>query len=121
MSAPKTFEDTLTDKPDFVQSVARQLRQLVQKELPDADEGIYGGKVVQNVLYSIDDPNNVICGIQPSKDKVIVYIHNVTETDSDALKLEGKGKANRHVKLTDLDGDTETELRRFIQMAKSRA
>ena len=82
---------------------------------------IYGGKVVQNVLYSIDDPNNVICGIQPGKDKVIFYIHNITEADSDVLKLEGKGKANRHVKLIELDGDTETELRRLIQLAKSRA
>ncbi|KAA3643104.1 MAG: DUF1801 domain-containing protein [Chloroflexi bacterium] len=121
MSSPKAFEDTLDGKPDFVQTVAKQMRQLVREELANADEGIYGGKAVQNVLYSIGGPNNVICGIQPGKDKVIFYIHNITEADSDAIKLEGKGKTNRHVKLTELDGDTEKELRRLLQLSKTRA
>ena len=121
MSAPKTFEDTLIGKPDFVQAVAKQLRELVREELSEVDVRVYGGEIVQAVVYLILGTDNMLCGIQPGKDDVLFYIHNVTESDSDVLKLEGKGKSSRHVRLTILDGDTETELRRLLQLAKSRA
>lgn len=83
---------------------------------------MYGGKAVQTVLYSISGTNNVICGFQPSdKGYCIVYLHHITPEDSEVFKLEGKGGGNRHVKLRELTANDEKELRRLIELAKSRA
>lgn len=117
-----TIDEMLNSKPQLVATVARRLRAIVREELPDAEENRYGGKAVQNVLYSIGGTNNVVCGFQPSdKGYCIFYLHHITPEDSQVLTLEGKGGGNRHVKVSDVDDEGEQELRRLIQLAKTRA
>ena len=116
------IDDMLASKPQPVAAVARRLRAIVREELPDAEENLYGGKAVQNVLYSLGGTNNVVCGLQPSqKGYCIFYLHHITAEDSQVLELEGKGGGNRHVKLSEVDDEGEQELRRLIQLAKQRA
>ncbi len=87
-----TIEEMLASQPQPVAAVARRLRAIVREELPEADENLYGGKAVQNVLYSLGGTNKVVCGFQPSeKGYCIVYLHHITAEDSQVLKLEGKG------------------------------
>ena len=115
------FEEMLADKPDDLAALSRNLRQLVQEELPDTEENVYGGKAVQTVLYSIGGTNHVVCGFQPSdKGYCIFYLHHLLPEDSDELKLEGKGGGNRHVKVSELNAEVESELRRLVQLARSR-
>ena len=115
------FADALAGKPAPIQKIAKQLRALVLDQLPTATESVVGGEPSLSVLYSIDNPNNVICGIQPGKKLCLFYLHNIREEDSEILKLEGLGEGNRHVKFDQpLDADTEAELERLLHLAAGR-
>jgi len=116
------FEDVLAGKPAPIQKIAKQLRTLALDQLPTATESVVGGEPALSALYSIDNPNNVICGIQPGKKHCLFYLHNIREEDSEILKLEGLGEGNRHVKFDQpLDADTEAELGRLLHLAAGRA
>jgi hypothetical protein len=100
---PSIFEELIAPFSPEVQGLASQLRLLVQKVLPDSIENIYGGKMVGNALYSIGGPGHVICGIQPDDKLCRFYIHHISDAQFGVLKLEGKGKHTRHVKVKKLD------------------
>lgn len=117
----RTFEDLLTGHSAPLQDVCRGLRGLLQAALPEAVEGIYGGTKVGLALYAVGDGKQVICGIQPSGDDCLFYLHYLKPEDSPRLKLEGQGKHARHVRVRILSGETRAELISLVRLARSRS
>lgn len=93
-----TFEEMIKERPEDVRNTAFRLRKYVVETLPNVDENIYGGKKVQNALYSKESANRVVCGIQANDNFCMLYLHKTDEVNTDSLKLEGKGKHAKHVK-----------------------
>jgi hypothetical protein len=115
------WEKLVGSCPPEVAEVAERLRAIVKRVLPQASEGVYGGAKTVIALYSIGGSQNVICGIQPAAKHCLFYIHHVQQQDSAVLKLEGKGKTNRHVKVSDTAAIEESEVERLLGLAVERA
>jgi hypothetical protein len=92
------FEDIINNRPAKIGKIAFLLRKIIFESLTNIDERIYGGKKVQNALYSTGGSGNVICGIQASENYCILYIHKSNQVDTSGLKLEGSGKYAKHIK-----------------------
>lgn len=97
----RDFDVLLAGSPAELQTVIRGLRDLIRTTCPALEEGLYGGARTRLALYSL--AAKTICGMQPSGDACLFYLHRITEHDSTALVLEGKGKQNRHVKVRSVD------------------
>ncbi|GAB3327528.1 hypothetical protein GCM10027429_01400 [Marivirga atlantica] len=91
------LEDTLTERPKLIQEVAILLKKIIQKNFPDLEEHVYGNKIF-TVLYSKENPTQVVCGIQTSEKHCLLFLHKTGEVDTNGLTLEGKGKSAKHVK-----------------------
>lgn len=51
------------------------------------------------VLYSIDGPNNVVCGIQPTENMCKLFFHRWEHLKKAGYRLEGSGRHARHIKI----------------------
>ena len=118
---PKTPAEVFEGHPKPVRELAQQLRELAFETLPELTENAYGGAKVRLTLFSLGDPSNVVCGVQPADDGCLFYFHHVKPEDSPTLKIEGTGKHARHVKLRILDRATIEEIRRLLRLARRRA
>ena len=99
----KTFELMIENRPKVIQSTANKLREIILNSLDDIEENIYGGKKVQNALYSKKgNTQKVVCGIQTNDNYCIFYLHKTDQVDTNAFKLEGSGKHAKHVKFQSL-------------------
>lgn len=96
---PATFKELIQPLPDEIKKIALRLQKSIMDILPDIDENISGGKKMGMALYSFGNPNNVICGLQPTKTMCKFYFHAWKELKKQGFKLEGSGKNARHVKL----------------------
>lgn len=96
---PQSFADVIAPHTPEIQRIAERLREVVRTALPGTREGIYGGEKMRMALYSLDNDQDVVCGIQPANDHCKLYIHRVNTDDTYDLRLEGKGKSTRHVKI----------------------
>lgn len=114
---PTTFDELIKPYSADVQAIARWLRGLIQEVLPDAAENIYGGTKIGNALYSIGDPNNVICGIQPAAELCRLFVHSVHDARHRELKIEGSGKNARHVKVRQVGKPSADALKWLIKQA----
>jgi hypothetical protein len=72
------------------------LRGLVYEVAPEAREGIYRRREVGIALYAAEG-GGVFCGIQPSKTRCLLYVHNVAQADCRVFRMEGEGRRARHV------------------------
>lgn len=117
---PTTFDALLAPFPETTQHTGAGLRALIRRTFPDFDEHIYGGKAVGNALYSRDSPNRVLCGIQPAEDHCKLYVHHVSDVQLPGIKLEGRGKHARHVKVYTLTEATTVRLLELLQLAFTR-
>jgi hypothetical protein len=115
----RSFEDLLAGHSAPTQAICRALRGLVQATLPQPVEGIYGGAKVGLALYSIGDGKKVVCGIQPTGDECLFYLHYLKPENSPRLKLEGKGKHALHIRITILNDETSSELVSLLRLAES--
>lgn len=100
---PENFEDLIARHSDEVQAVANRLRDLVREVLPEADENIYGGEKVGMALYSIGGADNLVCGIGLGSYYCLLFVHNINELTHPELRLEGRGKSNRHIKFFEVE------------------
>jgi hypothetical protein len=116
----RTFDDLLAGHTAPLREVCGRLRDLVTATLPGAVEGVYGGAKVGVALYAVGGGKTVVCGIQPSGDDCLFYLHHLKPEDSPRLKLEGRGKHALHVRVTTLDDATGAELVSLVQLALSR-
>lgn len=106
------FEDILENKPEEMRGIALQVRSLILKTDKRIDEGVYGGEKVRMSLYSIGSDTNVLYGLGVDEDHVKLYLHHTGKPNVDVagLKLEGKGKHAKHVKIKDMADDTKDRL-----------
>lgn len=107
-----SFESAIENVSDDLQEVAQSIRQIILKTDKRIEENIYGAKV-KTVLYSIGGPNNVLYGIGTGKDHIKLYLHHTDkpEVSTDGLKLEGKGKHARTVKISEINKEYEQQLK----------
>jgi len=96
---PTTFDELTDPLPQEIQHIAFRLRKSIEKVLPEVDENVSGGKKMGMALYSFKNPNNVICGIQPTETMCKLYFHGWKELKKKGFELEGSGKNARHIKL----------------------
>jgi hypothetical protein len=117
----RDFEILLAGSPDELRTVIRGLRDLIRETCPAVEEGLYGGVTTQLALYSL--AAKTICGLQPSADCCLLYLHRITEHDTTVLVLEGKRKQNRHLKVRSVDQlrKQRQEITTLLQLAIRRS
>ncbi|MFK7848335.1 MAG: hypothetical protein AB8G77_23810 [Rhodothermales bacterium] len=96
------FEDIIEGQNQSVVEVVNYLRQLITSLDPEIEEGIYGGKVVKMASYSIGRADNVIAVVGPASNHTKLFLHHTDNIDAKGLKLEGKGKHAKHIKIQQL-------------------
>ncbi|GMN06334.1 hypothetical protein MTsPCn5_17230 [Croceitalea sp. MTPC5] len=78
------------------------LRDLLFSSFSDIEETISGGAKVKLALYSRGGKNNVLCGIQQSKDgSCMLYVHHIDSISHERLKFSGSGKHAKRIKFSD--------------------
>jgi hypothetical protein len=116
---PTTFTELVAPFPADIQSIASALREVIVNLLPDADEIVYGGLRMANVLYSRGDSTNVVCGLQPTASHCKLYLHHVMPGDVPDLRIEGSGRNVRHVKVTSVDQARSTGVMAALELARA--
>lgn len=118
---PKSAAEVFAEQPVKIRTLAKSLRKLALGTKPRLTENAYGGAKVRLTLYSLDQPSNVVCGIQPAYDGCLFYLHHVTPADSSVVKIAGKGKHARQIRVSELTPEITRELRRLLALAIERA
>lgn len=93
------FEDIIKGHSHELVEIMTFLQTLILSLDERIEEGIYGGKVVRMASYSIDKADNVIAVIGLGNDHCKLFLHHTDKIDPRGLKLEGKGKHARHIKI----------------------
>ena len=117
-SGPTNFTELLKPVPESIREVATRLREIIKTALPNADENFYGGAKIGMVLYSIDGPNKVICGIQPTDSMCKLFFHGWKQLVEAGFHLEGSGKNARHIKIRSPHEIEHETVARMIQIAR---
>lgn len=115
-SPPKTVEEVLKPFSPDIRNLGMQVRAQIHAALPDAEENVYGGKSVANVLYSRASVNDVVCGFQPQEQLVRVFFHNWKNLKEAGYQVEGTGKNARHIKLRSESDFEQFDIRRMIRL-----
>ena len=114
-SGPTSFGELLEPLTEDIREVATRLRSIIKATLPDADETVSGGTRIGMALYSINGPNNVICGIQPTDNTCKLFFHGWRKLKTSGYRLEGSGKNARHIKIHSIQ---ELEAEKVAEMLK---
>lgn len=110
-----TCNDIFSDNyPQELKDVAHRLRTLALKTDKRIEEHIYGGAKVRMALYSIGHTDNVLFGIGLGKDHIKLYLHHTEKVETETLKLEGKGKHAKTVKIKATSKDNLETLKRVM-------
>lgn len=96
---PTTFKELIEPLPEEIQIISWRLQKIIVEILPEVAENVSGGKKMAMALYSFDNPNNVICGIQPTETMCKLFFHGWEELKKKGFEIEGSGKNARHIKL----------------------
>jgi hypothetical protein len=103
-------------QPAELRPILDALRRLVGKAAPDAGSSLKWGMP----FYSIGE--NMLCAIAGFKSHVNLILPGPPGTYADPQgKLEGGGKAGKHLKLRSLDELPEKEVRAWLATAVKRA
>ena len=97
---PTTFEQMVAPFPESIQQTAEMLRQVISSTLPQLTETIYGGNKIANALYSFDNPNQVVCGIQANEKVCKLFVHFYDQVQGMGFAIDGTGKHARHIKFS---------------------
>lgn len=116
-SGATDFEQLLDPLPKDIRETAIRFRAIVKATIPNADESVSGGAKMGMALYSINGPNNVICGIQPTEDICKLFFHCWAQLKKSGYRLEGTGKHARHIKVgspEELEADAISEMIKLV-------
>jgi hypothetical protein len=117
---PTNFKELVEPLPKPIVSVATQLREIIKTTVPEADESFHGGAKMGMALYSIDGPNNVVCGFQPAEDMCKLFFHNWDKLKEVGYRLDGTGKNARHIKIKSTQEIERDEITKMIRIAQCR-
>lgn len=104
-----TLDDVLENQSEEVKDIFHQLRKILIDISPKLDEAFLGGAKVRMSSYSINEKMVSVLG--PAKDHCKLYLHHTDKVDTGILKLEGKGKHAKTVKVR----NTSPELLKEIE------
>jgi len=110
-----TFTDIIQNCPSEVAAVTRSLRDMILRTDKHIEENIYGGSKMRMALYSIGNANNVLYGLQASGSHCMLFLHHADKVDTGTLKLDGRGKYARHMKISSLDSGTIRQLKHILK------
>ena len=96
-------EDVIAEHPEEITELFYKLRALILSLDERIDEDVYGGKVVKMVSFSVSRTDNVMAVLSPSENHCKLFLHYPDDIDAMGLKLEGKGKHARHIKIKPSD------------------
>jgi len=116
----KTFDEVFENVDSAIADTARRLRKVVLEEVPDVKETVIGGAKVQNVLYYSGDSTSIVCGIQPSGERCLFYLHRLTPEDVPEYYLSGKGKHSNHIAFGGPDEVKNAVIKRVIGLSVKR-
>ncbi|MGE5249622.1 MAG: DUF1801 domain-containing protein [Bacteroidota bacterium] len=114
----KDFESLLTTNSPEAQELARALRELVMKTLPDAREKIHPGWGVAD-YYPGEPQGRGALSIGPQKKYVNLYFMNGVDLPDPTGLLTGSGKRLRHVKIKTAEDLRNPALADLIRAAVS--
>ncbi len=102
--------------PAHTRPILEALRDIVQKEVPDAESSLKWGQPFFSVA------GNMMCAIAGHKAHVNLILAGTPDTfaDPDAL-LEGEGKTGRRLVLTKLEDLPKAKVREWVRAAAARA
>ncbi len=112
------FEKLLTNNKPEAQELARELRTLIQRLLPKAQEKIYRGWGVAD--YTFGGTGRGFITIGPQKGYVNLYFMDGVDLDDPDGLLEGSGKRLRHVKIRTSEDLKKRALQSLIRQAAKR-
>ncbi len=112
------FEQLLVTNQPEAQELARELRRLIQRLLPKAQEKIYRGWGVAD--YTFGGTGRGFITIGPQKGYVNLYFMDGVDLDDPDGLLEGSGKRLRHVKIRTSEDLKKRALQSLIRQAAKR-
>ncbi|MBR9922311.1 MAG: DUF1801 domain-containing protein [Bacteroidetes bacterium] len=103
------FSEFLKKSPKNSGLIAEKLREMILPLDESIEEDLRVTKTMSSAFYSIGAPSNVIAMVNPGKEHCKIYFHHFEKVDIRGLKLEGKGKHSRHLKIKEWkEVDAET-------------
>jgi hypothetical protein len=93
------FDELIATWPEITRPAAQAARKLILSQHPAIIEQIAGGEKVRYAAYFIGEPIHVVAVLGGGKDHCKLYLHHTSKISTGKLKLEGKGKHARHIKL----------------------
>ena len=93
------FKDIYANSPAELFHIGKKIQQLIIGLHPQIKETCHGGTKVRMASYSIGRLDNVVAVAGPGNDHCKLFLHHCDNIDSKGIKLEGKGKHAKHVKL----------------------
>ncbi len=97
------------------QKIIQRLRRLVKKALPALSEELKWG----NPCYILDGNENICCTYVVSNHVNLGFFRGV-ELKDPRKRLEGTGKAMRHIKVRDLSDIDDKVVTEFVRQASAR-
>src|SRR2546425_3975771 len=114
MSLVDVVEEFLSNYPDQIRKITKELRHMARKAMPRAHEFLY----YDAINYSLSDsPLERICYISPAQSQVTLGFLFGAHLDDPHHLLQGIGKRARHVKIRTLKEARNPALKELVKAA----
>jgi predicted DNA-binding protein (MmcQ/YjbR family) len=110
-STPRSFGGVIKGCAKPVRAIAKTLRDVVQEELPDAQESFYGGQRPMAMYRTSAD----VCWIQPLTNRCNVYFMRGPDLTDDDRLLEGNSDRHRFVKVKSVEAVEQLPIRHWLR------
>lgn len=97
-----TYNDIIEGQPAEIVELTHTLRDLILGLDSAVEEEFLGGAKVRMVSFFIGNRNNVVAVVSPGGDHCKLYLHHTDKIDTTGIKLQGKGKHAKQVRITSL-------------------
>ena len=109
-----SVEMFLSNYPEEIQTISRELRAIARRAMPGAHEFLY----YDAINYSLSNsPLERICYIRPLQKRVTLGFLFGTQLDDPHHLLQGTGKRMRHVKVRALEDTRNPALEELVKAA----
>jgi len=108
----KTFLEPYSDE---IKELAIEMRDFITQSIPEANELIWDNYNAVAIAYSKSERlKDAFCHIAVYAKHLNVGFNRGVELSQDILKLEGKGKLIRHIKIVPSEAIPKSELKKLI-------
>ncbi len=114
----KRLKEFLDPYPSEVQEIAYELRDFITSTVPEANELIWDNYNAVAIAYSKSEKlKDAFCHIAMYAKYVNFGFNRGAELSESTVKLEGKGKLIRHLKVTDFSNFPKATIKKMIYEA----